>query len=227
MSENNKKAFDSSTCFMFFGSWMKSIETMETDQDQSSNAYRFFKAIAYYSMYDESPDFGDTPMLNALWALVEREIDISIGKRKRGFARDAIDKKYQAIIDALINNPSASLREMAHITGTDKNMVDRVKKKYAQRINDGADNYRDGANASVNADDCDKDNDGDGDNDSIGRDRDRTAGQSAFIQNDNDIDTHETEIAEEEEMLKEWISEQEKNFLPFQTSAIYDDSMPF
>ena len=45
-----KKAFDATVCFSFFGTWLEAIEAYETEADTSSNAYKLFKAIAYYSM---------------------------------------------------------------------------------------------------------------------------------------------------------------------------------
>ena len=128
----DKKAFDPTVSFMFFGTWVKSIEGLEKVGVET--AYRFFKAIAYYSMYEEEPDFSDNPILYAVWATVEREIDLSIGRRKRNFADDAANEKYQSIIQAVAMNPGLSLRQIAELTGTDKNMVDRVKRKYKVEI---------------------------------------------------------------------------------------------
>lgn len=138
MNENNnvtkkRKSFDPSVCFTFFGSWVKSIEAMETEQDRTSKAYRMFKAIADYSMHDEEPEF-DEDMMCALWTVIEQQINASTDRRKRNFEADKMNEKYQAIINAIINKPSASLREIGEMTGTDKNMVQRVKRKYEREI---------------------------------------------------------------------------------------------
>ena len=85
-------------------------------------------------MYDEEPDFSDNPILYAVWATVEREIDLSVKNRKRFFATDQENEKYQAIIQAVAMNPEASLRKIAKMTSTDKNMVARVKRKYQKEI---------------------------------------------------------------------------------------------
>lgn len=186
MNTENKKAFDPTNNFTFFGSWLKAMEALETEQDRKSNAYMFFKAIANYSMYDETPNF-DTPALKALWSLVEKEIDISIGKRKNNFANDEMNEKYQSIINAVIANPSLSLREIGDITGTNKNMVDRVKRKYAQQINEAIANSV--ADEGI-VNDCDSisENYTDSDyyivNDTMGQDWDGTAGQFDFSDDD-------------------------------------------
>lgn len=154
-NQENKKPFDPTTCFTFFGSWLKSIEALETEQDKNSTAYTLFKAIANYSMYDIEPDFSNNPILNAFWILVEKEIDISIGNRKRGFADDELNAKYQSIINAIVEHPKASLREIGSITGTDKEMVRRIKKKYAEQIQTALDNavtVDANSNSSVNVD---------------------------------------------------------------------------
>lgn len=136
---DNKKAFDPTVCFMFFGSWLKVIEELETEQDRNSNAYSLFKAIAEYSMYDIEPDFSEHSTLKAFWGIFEKEIDISITRRKRGFAQDEMNEKYQAIITAIANNPNASLRAIADQTNTSKDMVSRVKRKHRKEIEETID----------------------------------------------------------------------------------------
>lgn len=106
---------------------------METEQDRTSKAYRLFKAIADYSMHDEEPEF-DEDMMCALWTVIEQQINASTDRRKRNFEADKMNEKYQAIISAIIKKPSASLREIGEMTGTDKNMVQRVKRKYEREI---------------------------------------------------------------------------------------------
>lgn len=126
--------FDPTVCFTFFGSWVKSIESLETEQDHLSKAYLLFKAIADYSMYGKEPDFQNEPLLNALWILIENELDVSMNRRKRNFANDEMNEKKDKIINAIICNPTASLRELAEITGISKSTIDRVKKKYQKEI---------------------------------------------------------------------------------------------
>ena len=137
---DNKKAFDPTVCFMFFGSWLKTMEALETEQDKNSAAYSLFKAIAEYSMYDIEPDFSEHPTLKAFWALFEKEIDLSVTRRKSGFAQDEMNEKYQAIITAIANNPNASLRAIADLTNTNKDMVSRVKKKHRKEIEEAIEN---------------------------------------------------------------------------------------
>ena len=135
-----KKSFDPTVCFMFFGSWLKVLEGLETEQDKSSVSYTLFKAIAEYSMYDIEPDFSEQPTLKAIWIMFEKEIDLSVTRRKRGFAQDEMNEKYQTIITAITHNPDASLRAIADLTHTTKDMVDRVKKKYHKEIEEAIEN---------------------------------------------------------------------------------------
>ena len=132
MTENKRKAFDPTNSFTFFGSWVRAIEAAEKISVET--AYRFFKAIAHYSMYDETPDFEDNPVLSMTWNLIEKEIDNSVDRRKRNFDKDTFNEDYQKIIDAVAKHPNCSLRDIADITGTSKDMVSRVKKKYSKEI---------------------------------------------------------------------------------------------
>lgn len=208
MGAENKKAFDPTTCFTFYGSWLKAIEKIETEQDRNSIAYSLFKAIANYSMYDVEPDF-ESPTLNALWLVLEREIDSSVQKRKQGFSKDMMNENYQKIIKAIIDNPSASLREIGTMTGTDKNMVDRVKKKYKKLIDEAV------ANATVGV--CD------------------TVSYNAFDSNnysvtDNDIARQDSETKQNNETISKAVVVDEE-YSSVCTSAngefCSDDDMPF
>ena len=139
-NQGNKKPFDPTTCFTFFGSWLKVIEALETEQDRNSTAYSLFKAIAEYSMYDTEPDFSEHPTLKAFWGMFEKEIDISVTRRKSGFAQDEMNEKYQSIITAIANHPNASLRVIADLTNTNKDMVSRVKRKHRKEIEEAIEN---------------------------------------------------------------------------------------
>ena len=207
---DNKKVFDPTVSFSFFGTWLNTIEKLETPQDMNSNAYRLFRAIAEYSMYDIEPDFSDNMYLDAIWPLIEREADLSIGKRKSQFAKDEIDTDVQKVIDVFVKYGEISLRKVEQLTGVDKNRVDRIKKTYRQEIenaiqskvidadsaiaSDIASDYASGidyANDTVN----DYDNYNDYDNDRTGQDRDRTTGQSEMMSCSNPV---EQEISEED-----------------------------
>ncbi len=153
MTENKRKSFDPTNSFTFFGSWVNAIE--EAEKINVETAYRFFKAIAHYSMYDETPDFEDNPILLMTWNIVEKEIDSSVDRRKRNFDRDTINEDYQKIINAVVERPNCSLREIADITSTSKDMVSRVKKKYSEEIKARQDERSD--SSSDDCSDCDKD----------------------------------------------------------------------
>lgn len=152
-----KKTFDPTVCFSFFGSWVKAIEALETEQDRSSKAYLLFRAIANYSMYNETPNFQNEPMLNVAWPLIEQEIDASMNRRKRGFANDEMSEKKEKVINAIVSNPTASLRDLADITGIPKSTIDRVKRKYQKEIEEAiVKNSSNSGNASGNV--CNADN---------------------------------------------------------------------
>lgn len=190
--KNEKRTFDPTVNFSFFGSWMSSIEAIEQANGVES-AYLLFKAIANYSMYDEQPDFSNAPIMYALWAIIEREIDISIGKRKRNFANDELDENIQKVKSAFINNPNASVRDVERMTGVGKSTVDRIRRKYKQEIENACASMDNSASASdidsvdASASDvdsvddsvCDSDVviDSDNDNDTMGRDSNGTVGQ--------------------------------------------------
>lgn len=126
-----KKAFDSTVCFTFYGSWVEAITDLETDVDKDSAAYQLFKAIADYSMYNEEPDF-DTgkKSLKAIWHVISNEIDNSLKRRKQGFADEGPNKKQVAVIDVCVNHPTATNREIANMLGLSKDFVWRTKRKY-------------------------------------------------------------------------------------------------
>lgn len=193
--ESTRKAFDSTVCFTFFGSWVEAIDEVKNYMGESA-AFCLYSAIADYSMYGVEPGFSQYPFLKAVWRTVEREIDLSLDNRKRGFAKDTSNEKYQAIIDAVIENPGASLRAIGEMTGTSKNMVDLVKRKFRAEIEaaiaakhgasvDAVDSIKDSGSVPVSDDntvsDCVNDTDSVidnvNDNDSMGQDKTGQTGQ--------------------------------------------------
>jgi len=132
--EPHKKAFDPTVCFTFFGSWLKTMEALETEQDRASPLYRLFKAIAHYAMYEEEPNFADSAILTAVWSMMEETIDSSKKRRRSGFARDELEAKHREIVQAIINHPTMSCRQIGEMVGAGKSAVDRAKKKYADEI---------------------------------------------------------------------------------------------
>lgn len=145
MTENKRKNFDPTNSFTFFGSWYYTAEDLEKVSIETSQ--RFYKAICRYSMFDEEPDFGDNLFMQAMWRNIQIEIDNSIKRRKRYFDKDTINEDYQKIIDAVVKYPDLSLREIADKTGTSKNMVARVKKKYSKEIQAGLNKKSNGCSA--------------------------------------------------------------------------------
>ena len=45
---DQRKPFDSTVCFTFFGDWMQAIESVEREEDRGSVAYQLFKAVACF-----------------------------------------------------------------------------------------------------------------------------------------------------------------------------------
>ena len=88
IDDQKKKAFDPTVCFSFFGSWLNTIERLETANDQESMSFMLFKAIAYYSLYGIEPEFDMEDERNnitcgALWEVIGNEIDNSIKNRNK------------------------------------------------------------------------------------------------------------------------------------------------
>lgn len=140
--ETNRKPFDSTVCYTFFGSWLSVIEKLETEEDEKSVSYRLFKAISYYSLFGAEPDFSDLdeicrPYTEGIWIAFSRDIENSMNRRKRGFAKEQTTELQEAIITQSINTPDASLREIASVVGCSRSTVERTQKKYAQRIKTG------------------------------------------------------------------------------------------
>lgn len=128
-----KKAFDATVCFSFFGTWMEAIETYETEADANSNAYSLFKAIAYYSMYGIEPEFENTG-LNAIWQILSREIDNSVNRRKCRFGKEEVTEREHAVLDAWKASPHASVRKIAEAAGIHRSSVERIKRKYWRQL---------------------------------------------------------------------------------------------
>ncbi len=139
----NKKPFDSTVCFTFYGSWVRAIEQLETDAEENSLAYKLFKAVADYSLYGIEPNFDDLEQiqritLKAGWETISTEIDNSVARRKRGFANESrVESIQEAIIAECIKSPNDSCRAIGDAVGASKSEVDRVRKKYAKRIQKG------------------------------------------------------------------------------------------
>lgn len=125
-------AFDPTVSFMFFGSWVQTIENLEPFGVE--HAYRLFKAIAAYCMYDEDPDFSDDYALNAIWPMLRTEANSSITRRRSQFKKDELNDNYHKILDALQANPGFSHRQIAEIVGVSPSTVDRVCRKYPEDI---------------------------------------------------------------------------------------------
>ncbi len=127
-----KKPFDPTVSFMFFGSWAETIECLaKTNIEQ---AFRLFTAIANYCMYDQDPDFSDDYILSAIWSMMKKEANSSIARRKSQFNRDELNDNYQRILDALQANPGFSHRRIAEMVGVSPSTVDRVCRKYPEGI---------------------------------------------------------------------------------------------
>lgn len=128
-----KKAFDATVCFSFFGTWLEAIEAYETEADTNSNAYKLFKAIAYYSLYGVEPEFEDSG-LDAIWKILSREIDNSVRRRKCRFGKEEVTEREQAVIDAWKASPHASVREVAETTCVHRSSVERIRRKYWRQL---------------------------------------------------------------------------------------------
>lgn len=133
-----KKTFDPTVTFSVFGSWVKAVESVE-QVDGIEGAYMLCKAISHYSMYGEEPDFTEHPNLYPTWYLIQREADMSIGRRKRNFSSEESEEKSRTVRAAIESNPSASVRKISEITGISKSSVDRIKQKVQNAASAGID----------------------------------------------------------------------------------------
>lgn len=147
MTENKRKNFDPANSFTFFGSWYYTAEDLEKVSIETSQ--RFYKAVCRYSMFDEEPNFEDNPFMQAMWRSIQVEIDNSIKRRKRYFDKDTISEDHEKIIDAIVKYPNCSLREIADKTGTSKDMVARVKRKYSKEIAEKQSKKNDNCNGGL------------------------------------------------------------------------------
>lgn len=161
--EASRKDFDSTICFTFYGSWIEAITSLETDADRCSPAYMLFKAIANYSMYDEEPSIDDdnsnSSIIKVVWPILEKEIDNSVNRRKRGFVVREPTKMQQAVLDLHRERPELSYRQIGNIIGTSKSAVDRLIRKYADRPSDSGavadDSFSDAGVESYDIEDSD------------------------------------------------------------------------
>lgn len=137
MQPNLKRAFDSTICFTFFGSWMDTIVRMETESDRKSQAYMLFKAIAEYSLYGKEPVLDDNDalqMITVIWPMFEREIDNSKSRRKRNFSSDGANEIEAAVIRESIKHPKMPVRQLAVLVGTSKSNANRIQQAHADEI---------------------------------------------------------------------------------------------
>lgn len=139
MSAEVTKTFDPTVNFTVFGSWVHTMEILENEADKDCQAHQLFKAIANYCMYGEYPDFGSNVILKAVWPLIEREADNSLKRRKSNFAKDSFNENYKRIIETFIAHPEYSYSAIAELTGTNKSMVARVRRKFASTIDAAVD----------------------------------------------------------------------------------------
>lgn len=147
MTETQKKPFDSSICFTFFGSWAETIEGLESDTDKKSPAYQLYKAISNYSLYGLEPDFNSLEpqiklVMQSFWKTLSSDIDQSKARRKRGFAAEKPTESQDAVIRECIKRPNASIRDVAEVTGVSKSSVERIKKLFAKQIQEGIESLR-------------------------------------------------------------------------------------
>lgn len=202
-----KKAFDATVCFSFFGTWLEAIEAYETEADTSSNAYKLFKAIAYYSMYGVEPEFENSG-LDAMWKILSREIDNSVSRRKCRFGKEEVTEREQAVLDALKASPLASVRKIAETTGIHRSSIERIKRKYWRQVDElrrTAIAARDSGCASSDI------------QDSV-TDCSRGSGISETRQRDT---TEEMLFDEDEEAMREWMTANPNE------CCIRDDELPF
>lgn len=126
--QTEKKAFDPTMSFSFFGSWYETLERLKESQGVEV-AYNLFEAIANYSRYYDAPNFEDGSIAKIFWPMIQREIDLSLKRRGANFTSEEAEERRQQIIAAYLENSSLSIREIAERTGISKSAVGRILQK--------------------------------------------------------------------------------------------------
>jgi len=135
-----KKVYDTTVAFTFFGDWVEAIEDYETEADRNSTAYMLFKSISGYSMYDSEPDFDNNETcrpFKAFWPMIAKAIISSRKQRQRGrgfVVNNGPDATEQRIINEYLSNPGIKQLEVARRLGIDKNKVNRTIRKYEKLL---------------------------------------------------------------------------------------------
>ena len=127
-----RKRFDPTVCFTFYGTWVESLRTIEELQG-ADEAFYVFKAIANKAMYDEEPAFNELPEMRMLWPNIRRDIENSVNRRKSQFAADELNENHQKIRKMLTENPRRSHRQIAAELPVSPSTVDRVYRKYSKK----------------------------------------------------------------------------------------------
>ena len=129
ITTNSKETpFDPTVSFMFFGTWVQSIELLHHSKGVDA-AFYLFMAIAEYCMYDEEPDFSDNPELAFLWPVVRREADMSIRNRRAQFKEDEMNGNRARVRKLMAENPTLSNRKIAALADVSASTVDRVARE--------------------------------------------------------------------------------------------------
>lgn len=132
-TQNEKKEFDPTMSFSFFGSWLETLERLRESQGVEA-AYNLFISIANYSMYYDTPNFEDGSVAPIFWPVIQREIDLSLKRRGANFFSEEAEKRRQQVIAAYSENPSLTIRDIAEMTGMSKSTVGRILKKLKDNI---------------------------------------------------------------------------------------------
>lgn len=128
----DKKVYDRTVCFTFFGNWLESMEIMENEHSAEDPAYQLFKMIANFALYEVEPEADTTPIAKAMWPLLKREIEVSVENRKRGFDTSLPTEKQLAVVSMHIAYPDMSQRDIAAELGIALNTVHNALKKYRE-----------------------------------------------------------------------------------------------
>lgn len=127
-TQNEKKEFDPTMSFSFFGSWFETVERLRGLQGIEA-AYNLFTAIANYSMYYDIPNFENGSVVSIFWPMIQREIDLSLKRRGANFFSEEAEERRQQVIAAYTENPSLTVRDIAKMTGLSKSAVGRILQK--------------------------------------------------------------------------------------------------
>lgn len=116
-----KKTFDRSNGFYFYGHYFETFEMIEEDLGAEA-AVEYIKAICKYALFEEEPEIKG--VLKYFWTQTKEKIDGHQESRARGFREDT--ELTEKIIEYKKNNPNSTQRDIADALKCSVGKVNKV-----------------------------------------------------------------------------------------------------